>query len=631
MSNKPGGFWMLPFFTNPYPNELLYSAIARYHFYSGNINCKDTLDEVFQNRSVIPSVEIGGHFSVLVEQFGSNYSVESLLAKHTIYPFYAPFLTKNRQKELLHDVQRDGRGLYTRLGMVAGGICKKDGLCYCPECAANDIDQYGKPYIHREHQLQGIDFCAHHELKLKKYPVDPSKQSRIEFIRFDKRLLNLSMIQEVEPKEFVTIQIALAKKAYQLLQVPIDQFSRESIILKYRVLLRERDLITTSNRIRQNELYKAFQAKFPKGFLVKYESAIDFGDEYNWLRVITRNLKRHSHPFRHLLMLYFLEQDVESFLQVEANTGPFGCGPWPCLNKAANHYKEFVIPEVNVTRDFKSTAPIGTFECSCGFIYARKGPDSISEDKYRIGRIKAFGDVWKAKFCELVAEGTYSIRTLAKMLGVDSKTVKKYLSSDIKTEELSESNIPSMLQIYRKQLIKGIRQYPSYSRTQIRKCFPKEYMYLYRHDKKWLFEQLPIIQEKKNNKAIVDWASRDREYCNKVEELYKELIELDKPVRITISNIGKRLGILSNLEKHLDKLPQTKKLLSETTESTQQFQIRRCCKIIDRILQRQEPVVLWKVQRIGAVKSHHFHEIKSYLEEYLRTKQEVKSYEQTTG
>ncbi|MGE7307415.1 TnsD family transposase [Priestia megaterium] len=622
---------MLPFFTEPYPDELIYSAIARYHFYSGNIDCKDTLEEVFQRRSVIPSVEIGSHFNILAKQMGTHYSAESLLAKHTIYPFYAPFLSKQRQEELLHDVQGDGKGLYTRLGMVAGGICKKDGLYYCPECAANDIEQHGEPYIHREHQLQGIDFCAHHELKLKKYPVDFSKQSRIEFIRFDKKLINLSMIQEVGTKEFVAIQIGLAKMAYQLLKVPIHQFSRESINLKYQALLRERNLITTSNRIRQNELYKAFQSKFPKGFLDKYESEIDVNDEYNWLKVITRNLKRHVHPFRHLLMLYFLEQDVDSFLQVEADTGPFGSGPWPCLNKAANHYKKFVIPEINVTRDFKSKAPIGTFECSCGFIYARKGPDRLSKDKYRIGRIKVFGNVWKARLHEFAAEGTYSTRALAKILGVDSKTVKKYLSSEMSIEGLSEKGIPPMLLTNRKQLLKGMQQYPSYSRTQIRNCFPKEYMYLYRHDKEWLFEQLPAIQKKEKPISIVDWDERDQEYCSKVKKLYKELIELDKHVRITISIIGRRLGILSNLEKHLDKLLQTKKFLSEITESTQQFQIRRCCKIIDRMLQGEEPVELWKVQRIGAVKSHHFHEIKPYLEEYLRIKQEVESYEQTTG
>lgn len=622
---------MLPFFTNPYPDELIYSAIARYHFYSGNIDYKDTLEEVFQSRSVIPSVEIGSHFSVLAQQLAPSYSLESLLSKHTIYPYYAPFLSKSRKKEIIKDVQGDGQGLYTRLGMVAGGICKKDGLFYCPKCATNDIEQYGEPYIHREHQLQGIVYCAHHELILKKYPIDFSKSSRIEFIRFDKKLMNLSILEEVEPQEFITIQIALAKMAYQLLQLPIYNFCRESINLKYRALIRERNLITTSNRVRQKELYKAFQSKFPKEFLDKYESAINVDDEYNWLKVITRNLRRHAHPFRHLLMLYFLERDLDSFLQVKADIGPFGNGPWPCLNNAANHYKELVISEVNVTRDYKSKAPIGTFECSCGFIYARKGPDRLSEDKYCIGRIKAFGDVWKGKVRELEAEGTYSTRTLAKMLGVDSKTVKKYLSTEIKIEGQSENDIPSKLLVYRKQLLEGMRQYPSFSRTKIRMCFPKEYMYLYRHDKEWLFGQLPTIQEKRNNQAIVDWASRDREYCSKVEMLYRELIELEKPVRVTISIIGRRLGILSNLEKHLDKLPKTKKLLFEIVESTQQFQIRRCCKIIDQMLKEQESVALWKVQRIGAVKSHHFHQIRHYLEEYSQIKQEVESYEQTTG
>ena len=63
-----------------------------------------------------------------------------------------------------------------------------------------------------------------------------------------------------------------------------------------------------------------------------------------------------------------------------------------------------------------------------------------------------------------------------------------------------------------------------------------------------------------------------------MKQLTKELIEIDKPIRITISIIGKRLGILSNLVKHLDKLQQTEKYLNKITESTLQFQIRRCCK-----------------------------------------------------
>ncbi len=171
-------------------------------------------------------------------------------------------------------------------------------------------------------------------------------------------------------------------------------------------------------------MYQTFKNKFLKGFLEKYESTLNIADEYNWLKVITRNTKRHVHPFRHLLILYFLEQDVDDFVNQKVNGGPFGMGPWPCLNKAATHYRESVIPNVKVTRDFKSTASIGTFSCSCGFVYARKGPDMSLEDQFRIGRVKAFGEVWNSKLKQLSKKGL-GTRAIARELGVDSKTVKK--------------------------------------------------------------------------------------------------------------------------------------------------------------------------------------------------------------
>lgn len=160
---------MLPFFTNPYPDELLYSAIARYHFYSGNLDCKDTLEELFDNRSVIPSVEVGSHFSILTTRLGPHYSIDKLLSEYIIYPYYSSFLDKGRQQDILKDVQELGQALYTRLGIVAGSICRKEELHYCAECAQQDITKYSEPYIHREHQLQGIDYCPHHELRLRKY------------------------------------------------------------------------------------------------------------------------------------------------------------------------------------------------------------------------------------------------------------------------------------------------------------------------------------------------------------------------------------------------------------------------------------------------------------------------------
>ncbi|OJE40240.1 transposase [Bacillus tropicus] len=617
---------MLPFFTNPYPNELMYSAIARYHFYSGNIDCKDTLEEVFQSRSVIPSVEIGSHFAILAQQLGSNYSVETILANHTIYPYYAMFLSKQRQQEIVQDVGGDGQALYARLGMIAGSICRKVGLYYCPECTKSDVEQFGEPYIHREHQLQGVDYCPHHDMQLRKYPVDTT--SRIEYIRFDLKNMNLSSIYKADP--FAEISIHLSKQAYKLFQLPLHKFSREDIKLKYRASLFELNLITVSNRVRQKELYQAFKSKFPKGFLEKYESTLNIADEYNWLKVITRNTKRHVHPFRHLLMLYFLEQDIDDFVNQKAQVDPFGVGPWPCLNKAATHYKESVIPSVEVTRDFKSTALIGTFSCSCGFVYARKGPDMSLEDRCRIGRVKVFGEVWKSKLKQLFNR-KLSTTAIARELGVDSKIVKRYLEGHKIISNQVKIESKALLEQYKDEMIEGIRKFPNLSRTPLRERFKKQYMFLYRHDKEWLIKNLPIKQKKLESTKTVDWNKRDREYVVKIETLYKELLAKERPIRITISAVGKRLGILANLERHLDKLSQTKELLEEITESVEQFQIRRCFKVIDQMITMDEPVILWKVQRIAAVKTHHFHEIKPKIEEYLKRKQDVSNDEKTTG
>ncbi|MDA1930473.1 TnsD family transposase [Bacillus cereus group sp. BcHK130] len=617
---------MLPFFTDPYPDELIYSAIARYHFYSGNLDCKDTLEEVFQSRSVIPSVEIGSHFAILAEQLAPNYFVEDILANHTIYPYYAMFLTKQRQQQILRDVARNGQALYARLGMIAGSICRKAGLYYCPECTKNDVEQFGEPYIHREHQLQGIDYCPHHEAQLRKYPADTT--SRIEYIRFELKNMNLSSIYKTDP--FAEISIHISKQAYKLLQLPLHKFSREDIKLKYRASLFELNLITVSNRVRQKELYQAFKNKFPKGFLEKYESTLNIADEYNWLKVTTRNTKRHVHPFRHLLMLYFLEQDMDEFVNQGTYVEPFGTGPWPCLNKAATHYKESVIPSVEVTRDFKSTASIGTFSCSCGFVYARKDPDRSLEDRFRIGRVKVFGEVWKSRLKQL-SNKNLSTRAIARELGVNSKTVKRYLEEHEITNNQVEIEDKELLEQYRNEMIEGIRKFPDLSRTDLRELFKKQYMFLYRHEKEWLMENLPIKQKKLEPTKTIDWDKRDREYVVKIKVLYKELLAEERPTRITVSAIGKRLRILANLERHLDKLLRTKELLEEITESVEQFQIRRCCKVIDQMITMDEPVILWKVQRIAAVKTHHFHEIKPKLEEYLKRKQDVSNYEKTTG
>lgn len=673
---------MLPFFTDPYPDELIYSAISRYHFYNGNINFVETLEELFQSRSVVPNIEFGSHFSILVQNLGSNYSVENLLANNTIYPYFAPFITAERQRKVFEDVHLNGQGLHGRLGISGGRISRKQGLYYCSMCANNDIKTYGEPYIHREHQLQGIDYCSHHELVLKMYPVDYRVFSRHGYIRFDRRLMNLSELQEIKSCEFKDVQVKLAKMAYRLLQIPINQLSIEKVFQKYRALLRANNWLMTNTRLKREELFRAFISKFLPGFLEKYGSPLKVKGQNQWLQIMLTNYLRNSvHPYRHLLLLYFFDQDIDSFLEIKEDNGPFGRGPWPCLNKAAKHYKDLVISGVEIkTRD---KVLIGKFSCSCGFEYTRIGPDKGEEDKWRKSRILAYGKAWEEEFESLVNKGV-SRKNIALTLDVSLKTVynrialqktspeltgkyrkellewkKKYPNTNRKQfqtklkktftylynhdREWLDANLPSKrdtlhtpknphitlknntgnrIEYCRSLLSDAIKECPDVTRTQLRKKFYTAYDYLYKNDKEWFDANLPQTRQATTITNATDWNLRDQEYYQKIIEVYPELLALEKPVRITGTLFSKRLNIFNlAIKSYVEKLPQTNQLLNEITETVQEFQIRRCCIVIDRMLEEDNCVRFEKLRKTCAIETKNFKKIKPYLEEYISKRQ----------
>lgn len=620
---------MIHFFTDPYKDELIYSAIARYHYYTGNIDYKDTLEELFEKRSIIPSLEIGSYMDVLANNLGGRHKAENIIRNHTIFHFYAPFLPMKRKNELLEEIKyEDGSGLYSKLGMVAGSICRKNGIYYCPSCAQKEIDKYGEAYIHKEHQLQGVFICPHHGIELKKYSVDKTNSSRIEFIRLDNKLLDLEDVRGVSSAYYDKLY-KISKDAYHLLQLDLDYISKEKLLKRYKNMLYEKGLTTTSKRIKQRELYEEFIGFYGREFLKLMESDIDNDDEYNWLRVATRDVSRSVHPIRHLLLINFLDDNIERFFSnINDVFSPFGNGPWPCLNKAADHYKRNVINDVKITEDYKTRVPVGTFSCNCGFVYSRKGPDKSGEDKYKIGRVKRFGGVWEEKLKEHLSNQKYGVIELAKIMACDPKTIVKYgelLNEDCfsnsidNTDErkIDKQNDVNIMELYKKQILMYIDENPSLTRTQVRDNCKKEYIYLYRKDKNWLYINLPKKIKEIHSNKVVEWDKRDEELLVIIKAKYEAWIYENVDIRITISSLGKALGVLSVLEKRIDKLPITKEYLNKILESVEEFQLRRCKKIIDNKIESRDQIRLWEIQRLAGLRSESFKRLEEEILKYI--------------
>ena len=76
-------------FPMPYPDELLYSTIARAGVRMGITSPKELLDEVFGDRKVVATPDISGYLRAIAEHYpaGAGLSVESLgLSAHAFSP-----------------------------------------------------------------------------------------------------------------------------------------------------------------------------------------------------------------------------------------------------------------------------------------------------------------------------------------------------------------------------------------------------------------------------------------------------------------------------------------------------------------------------------------------------------------
>jgi hypothetical protein len=162
---------MLSFFSILYPDELLYSGLARYHIRSGNHKFRQTdLDLFGYSSQQACRVTLTNNLKGLVKQIAhiSDYGVRLLMENHTLYPFYAGFLTpiEIRKLESATIEKRNGSILEHAKVDLDSTSDRRKHLKFCPECFDTEVEQYGEPYWHRFHQIPGMEICTKHRILL---------------------------------------------------------------------------------------------------------------------------------------------------------------------------------------------------------------------------------------------------------------------------------------------------------------------------------------------------------------------------------------------------------------------------------------------------------------------------------
>jgi hypothetical protein len=158
---------MLCYLPRPYPDELLYSVIARYCLYFG-INIFAFARKVFEKGSIRLRADLPVSLQKVAEKTYPVWRLSSVEILHelTLFPYYEPFLPEKSKSKKIFGLIHGGTCSAGLIGVNSFRVKSPVFLRYCMACRSKDLEKYGETYWHRMHQLPGTLVCLEHATPL---------------------------------------------------------------------------------------------------------------------------------------------------------------------------------------------------------------------------------------------------------------------------------------------------------------------------------------------------------------------------------------------------------------------------------------------------------------------------------
>lgn len=173
---------MLSFFPYPYPDELWYSVLCRYHVRSGNESAASTKNELYPKRlnAQIGSFFPNGILKDVLEQLPEGYlDIQDIAYNHSLFKFYYRFESLEKKKEALGKIMSGG---CVSLGRTVDQEKMHPKLRFCPQCLKEELKEYGEGYWHVLHQIPLMNVCLKHQCALKTYYCQNASEKNSNFL-----------------------------------------------------------------------------------------------------------------------------------------------------------------------------------------------------------------------------------------------------------------------------------------------------------------------------------------------------------------------------------------------------------------------------------------------------------------
>ena len=331
--------------TNPHyfptlrQDEMLYSGVGRYTDRVSVITPQRIIKSLFGEQHGRAVFGLPGHIDSLIENLpeGHHYTSDEIIDKHTPFPYYAPFLPKERVSIVKDAMKRDSAGKV--VSTLGNNRTYSSGLSltrakYCHGCADKDRDEYGEAYWHRVHQIPHVLVCPLHRCPLiKSELVLHSRTNLYQFVSLES-IYNCKD-EPVIANEDLRFEFlyTIAEEANWLLQHTSFEFGPERLSYLYTTLLAGMNLTshTRTNFVNALQLVDDFSRHYDANFLSLIGCSPRLDRKTTWLTYILKKPFAFLDPILHILLTHFLNRELKDIFSTDMQVNLFSNQQWDAI------------------------------------------------------------------------------------------------------------------------------------------------------------------------------------------------------------------------------------------------------------------------------------------------------------
>lgn len=283
-------------FPIPYPEELLYSTIARAGVHDGDTSPKQLLDKVFNNRRVIATVDLPSHIGKVASQYSDSLGLDvgTLISRHTLWPIYAPFIPRQRVRKLNRWMSGSSQGAaHLASGIAASRVKTKTKLYVCDECLKEQKSKHGECFWNRLWQAPLVKVCPLHR-SLHATNIDLDGEHRHSHI-------SVETVRILKPLKVESVDRIFSNQVVELFQVQNEGISFSQWTEFYRRLASNFRFLR-GRRIDHTRIREVVLEYWGKHWLAE-AGILPTGTETSWLRALFRKHRKSFSFAEHIVVL----------------------------------------------------------------------------------------------------------------------------------------------------------------------------------------------------------------------------------------------------------------------------------------------------------------------------------------